>query len=123
VTVDLHRAGTALAERGIIVCERWSSFENFLADMGPKPSPKHQMDRINNDGNYEPGNCRWATPIEQANNTRANHLLTVDGRTLTISEWAREANINPKALSARIKYGWHPDWLLVPFPGMAFWEG
>jgi hypothetical protein len=110
--------------RGITVCERWQRFENFLADMGPKPSPKHQTDRFpNKGGHYEPGNVRWATPIEQANNTRVNHLLTIDGQTLTTSEWARETNIAPKTLRARVKYGWHPDWLLVPFPGMSFWEG
>lgn len=54
--------------RGISFCERWNSYENFYADMGPRPSPKHSIDRINNDGNYEPSNCRWATHLEQVNN-------------------------------------------------------
>ena len=58
------------AGRGIMVCYRWHNYDNFLADMGRKPSPKHSLDRINNDGNYEPGNCRWATASEQRLNSR-----------------------------------------------------
>ncbi len=109
--------------RGITVCERWNEFEYFLADMGRKPSPELQIDRIDNDGNYEPGNCHWATPIEQANNTGVNHLITIYGRTQTLVEWAREANILPVTLRRRITAGWDPEWALVPFPGMALWEG
>lgn len=77
--------------RGISVCDRWQeSFTNFLADMGPKPGPKFSIDRVDNDGNYEPGNCRWATQLEQVNNTRHNTHLTFQSRTQNISQWAKE---------------------------------
>jgi hypothetical protein len=79
--------------RGIAVCERWSIFENFLADMDSRPSPEHSLDRIDPNGNYEPGNCRWATPFEQQNNTRRNASLTIDGRKQTLAQWEHEAGI------------------------------
>jgi len=98
-------------KRGIKICDRWLNkehgFENFLADMGKRPSPKHSIDRINNNGDYEPENCRWTTRKVQANNTRCNHYITFHGRTQTMMQWAEELNISVSSLSARINtYGW-----------------
>lgn len=95
--------------RGIKVCDRWlNSFESFLADMGEKPSPELSLDRINNNGNYEPGNCRWATSSQQARNKRprkgiARHLITVDGVTLGVNQWARRLGIRSSTMSLRIR--------------------
>lgn len=98
--------------RGITMCARWAnSFEAFLEDMGPCP-PGTSIDRIDNNGNYEPGNCRWATALEQASNTRANRLITHDGRTQTLTAWARERGINPQTISERINRGWESPRLL-----------
>lgn len=75
--------------RGIDICERWkNSFDNFLSDMGAAPSKEHSIDRRDNDGNYEPGNCYWATRAEQANNKRNSIRISIDGVTRTISQWA-----------------------------------
>ena len=73
--------------RGIILCERWRDFRNFYADMGPRPSPAHSIDRIDNDGSYSPENCRWATCKEQNNNRRNNRKITIDGVSLTLTQW------------------------------------
>lgn len=92
--------------RGITICERWQSFENFLADMGNAPSPKHTLDRINVNGNYEPSNCRWATKLEQDNNKRGNVRLTLNGRTMTIAQWNRELGMSTATVQTRLKRGW-----------------
>lgn len=95
--------------RGIEVCSKWNnSFEAFLSDMGLAPSPKHSIDRIDNNGNYEPGNCRWATSLEQANNNRANHFIEINGETKTVADWARALGIKYPCLLARIKQGRDP---------------
>lgn len=75
--------------RGIGVCERWRDINNFIADMGEKPDGL-SIDRINNEGNYEPGNCRWATTAQQADNTRNTIYLSLNGSRKTLTEWARE---------------------------------
>lgn len=91
--------------RGIKVCVRWlHSFANFLADMGPRPSKLHSLDRIDNDGNYNPGNCRWATHVEQQQNTRNNRRLTYNGETLCLSEWARRLGIGRTSLRCRLRH-------------------
>lgn len=93
--------------RGISVCPQWrESFETFYRDVGPRPSEEHSLDRYpNNDGDYEPGNTRWALRVEQMGNTRRNHLLTVDGRTECLAVWAREAGISYVSILKRIKSG------------------
>ena len=90
--------------RGIKVCDRWMTFENFYADMGDPPDGK-TIDRTDNDGGYESGNCRWATDIEQANNKRNVRLITKDGVSRTISEWSAELGINRTTIEGRIYSG------------------
>jgi hypothetical protein len=91
--------------RGITVCDRWlHSFENFLADMGPRPGPDYSIDRIDNNGPYSPDNCRWTTVVVQQNNTRRNHYVTYDGETHTVKEWARLKGIPYARLFARLRY-------------------
>jgi hypothetical protein len=95
--------------KGIIVCDRWrNSFSAFHEDMGDPPTDKHEIDRFpNGAGNYEPGNCRWATEAEQNRNTSRNRKLTHDGETLVLREWATRLGIKPATLWARIMvYGW-----------------
>lgn len=91
--------------RGITVCDRWHRFENFLADMGKRPEG-HQIDRINNDGNYEPGNCRWTSRKEQNRNKRNTLFFTVGGETKSLSEWAERIGMTRDALTQRLKNGW-----------------
>jgi hypothetical protein len=103
--------------RGITVCERWGSFENFLADMGERP-PDMTLDRYpSKDGNYEPGNVRWAIAREQNLNTRRNRLLTHNGITLTFTEWAERLGLPRTTLGKRLDSGWTLDRALVSANG------
>ena len=96
--------------RGIQVCDRWldpeNGFLNFLDDMGPRPSPKHSLDRIDNDKNYCPENCRWSTMKEQSRNRRNNAMITHEGKTQCIADWTEEAGLPKGVLGGRLKKGW-----------------
>lgn len=95
--------------RGITVAEEWlgeGGFEKFLAHVGPRPSPKHSIDRIKNNEGYEPGNVRWATWEEQHRNKRNNRLVAWDGRIASLVEWAEETGINYQTLRYRFGRGW-----------------
>lgn len=100
--------------RGINVCPRWrESFDAFFADMGPRPSPRHSLDRYpNKDGDYEPGNVRWATHTEQMRNRRDNKIATIGGETKTLAEWSDISGIHKDTLSWRLRHGWLPDHIL-----------
>lgn len=88
--------------RGITVCQAWEEFMAFAYDMGPRPSQSHTLDRIDSNGNYEPGNVRWATQKEQQNNRRDNRFFTVRGGMMTIAQIGREFNISPNLIRQRV---------------------
>ncbi len=97
--------------RGITLCDRWrDSFADFYADMGPRPSADHSVERKDNDGPYSPENCRWATRIEQGANKRNNQTYTFGGETHHLTEWARRTGIPFFTLRHRVvKAGWPID--------------
>ena len=88
--------------RGITVCDRWLTFENFLDDMGVRPDGNYSIDRINNNGNYEPSNCRWATKVDQANNRITNNLFEYRGKTYTLANLVRETGVSKELLRSRL---------------------
>lgn len=105
--------------RGIKVCDRWleangKGFNNFLADMGNRPSLEYSIDRINNDGNYEPSNCKWSSRIQQMNNTRRNFKVEAYGKIMTGSQWERELGLKPGTVAMRHYIGRTGTELLTP---------
>jgi hypothetical protein len=93
--------------RGIKICDKWlESFESFYKDIGPRPSSKYSINRIDNNGNYDPKNCNWALRKEQNRNKRSNINLTYNGKTQCIVDWSRELGIKRTTLSRRIERGW-----------------
>lgn len=95
--------------RGITVCARWDRIDNFLADMGARPSPRHSIDRKDVNGDYSPDNCRWATKPEQSNNRRNTIFLSHAGATKPLADWSREIGIPHGVLRHRINRGWSPE--------------
>ncbi|HRF69918.1 MAG TPA: hypothetical protein PKV66_00645 [Candidatus Pelethenecus sp.] len=104
-----YRAYHRYGGRGIKICDRWlgkDGFKNFLEDMGRKPSAKHSLERIDGDGDYTPDNCKWATEIEQKNNTSRNRYETINGETLTVAQWCRKYNVKTHTITNRMRTGW-----------------
>ena len=101
--------------RGIAYDERWDSFENFYLDMGEVPDGM-SIDRIDPNGNYEKSNCRWATQEQQANNKRSSVFIEYNGKKQTVSQWAKELNMNHYTLRSRLKRGLSAEQVLTPLP-------
>ena len=95
--------------RRISVCQGWHSFEAFFADMGHKPGPRYSIGRVNNNGNYEPHNCRWETDIQQARNKRNNFLLAHNGEIRCLCDWATRMGIRHSTIQCRLQRGWSVD--------------
>lgn len=91
--------------RGIKICDGWREFDQFLLEMHERPSGKHQLDRINSNGNYEPSNCRWATTSDQSRNKRTSRSFTINGRTMVLTDWCEERGIPRATVYNRLKRG------------------
>lgn len=109
-------------ERGIKVCERWNSFQAFVEDMGSRPDGM-QIDRMDNDGDYEPSNCRWVTSKKNLRNTRRNRQMTAFGETKCMSEWLEDERcvVNKNTLKNRVFRGW-PDEEAISTPTTNKWR-
>lgn len=109
-----HDAYPRYGGRGIKICQRWrKSFINFLTDMGQRPIGTC-LERRDNNGNYEPNNCYWATQKQQARNRRSNRIITINGDSLTISEWSEKTGVSKLLIQARAAKGWKPEECICP---------
>src|SRR5688572_17652494 len=110
-----HNSYFRYGGRGITVCEKWRTFLSFAIDMGLAPSALHSIDRINNNGNYEPGNCRWATDKVQTNNSRGNRIVSAFGQSKTIAQWSEDerCSVSAPCFRKRIEEGWNPEIALI----------
>lgn len=120
--LESQGAFPAYGGRGISVCDRWHTFSNFLADMGERPANK-TIGRIDNEGNYEAGNCAWETNVQQSRNRRSSVFLTFGGRTAVVADWAEITGIPRPTLYGRLYKGWTPERALTtPVRGMSLIE-
>ena len=104
-----HYAYSRYGGKGVIVCKRWiDSPVKFISDMGRKPGKEYSIDRLDNNGDYTPDNCRWATAQEQTDNRVNTRKITLNGLTKTYTEWSKIYNIKWCTLYARIERGWNP---------------
>jgi hypothetical protein len=96
-------------KRGICVSPRWKTVDVFYKDMGPRPSPQHSLDRIDNNKGYYPENCRWTTSQTQNNNKRVNKIISFQGESLTVTQWATKLGWNPSIIYSRLRDNWNID--------------
>lgn len=109
--------------RGITVCDRWHIFENFLSDMGKRPTGKTSIGRIDNDGNYEPSNCQWESHLEQSKNKTTSVLLTYKGETMNVVDWSRRLGVNIDLIASRLRKGMTPEECFeTPIRGHGNWS-
>jgi hypothetical protein len=108
-----HRFYRLYGGAGVTICDKWLKFENFLFDMGTRPSAEYSIGRIKNHLGYDPSNCKWMTPEEQVNNTSHSRHITIANETRTITQWCRHLNIDARAVNSRIYRGWLPEEAII----------
>lgn len=119
-----NRSYKSYGANGIFVCDRWrESFEDFLADMGPRPTPKHSIDRIDPGGGYSPENCRWATQLEQARNKRSTVRTDLLGFSMTSGEWSELTGVSPDKIRHRLRHGRTASDSILPSASDSVMEG